>query len=484
MEYHKCGTIEAAAMKANMTPKTASKYIKLGELPSAQVKERDWRTREDPFVSIWPEVEAKLNEAPELQGKRLFEWFCEQYPGLFQEGQLRTFQRKVRKWRATSGPSKEVFFPQVHTPGKRLSFDFTHMDALEITIGGEPFPHLLFHGVLTYSNWQWVRICFSESLLALRAGLQATFVQMDHVPEEVWSDHSSAATHQIGAEQPGERAFNDRYLELTDHFGVTPRTIQVNAPHENGDVESANGAFKARVNQHLLLRGSRDFEDVEAYRYFLEDIAHKANRGRSDKLVEELAAMRPLKQRLLHEYEEKIARVTSWSTVNVMSKTYSVPSRLMGEKVKVRLYEDRAEIWFAGELQEQIPRTRGRMHQINYRHIIDWLLRKPGAFSNYRYRDDLFPTLTFRKAYDQLCENLPQRKADLEYLRILKQAAHHCESDVQEALEMLHELELLPTVLHVEEFLPQRELSIPEMNVYDVNLGAYDQLIEGARHEG
>jgi len=484
MEHHKCGTIDAAAMKANMTPKTASKYIHLGELPSTLVKERDWRTREDPFESIWPEVEAKLEKAPELQGKRLFEWFCEVYPGVFQESQLRTFQRKIRKWRATSGPGKEVFFPQVHTPGKRLSIDFTHMDSLEVTIGGELFSHLLFHGVLTYSNWQWVRICFSESLLALRVGLQSTFLQLDHVPDEVWSDHSSAATHQIGSEQPGDRAFNDRYLELTDHFGVTPRTIQVDSPHENGDVESANGAFKARVNQHLLLRGSRDFEDVEAYRNFLEQIVHKANRMRSDKLAEELAAMRPLKQRLLNEYEEKIARVTSWSTVNVRSKTYSVPSRLIGEKVKVRLYEDRAEIWFAGVLQEQIPRTLGRMHQINYRHIIDWLLRKPGAFSNYRYRDDLFPSLVFRKAYDKLSENLPQRKADLEYLRILKKAAHHCESDVLEALEMLHELELLPTIHHVEEFLPQRDVSIPEMKAYSVSLKSYDQLIEGAHHEG
>lgn len=483
MEHQKCGTIEAAAMKANMSPKTASKYIHSGALPSAQKKERDWRTRADPFESIWPEVEAKLNEVPELQGKRLFEWFCEVYPGLFQEGQLRTFQRKIRKWRAIHGPGKEVFFPQVHTPGKRLSIDFTHMDTLEITIGGERFSHLLFHGVLTYSNWQWVRICFSESLLALRAGLQSTFLQLDHVPDEVWSDHSSAATHQIGSEQPGDRAFNDRYLELTDHFGVKPRTIQVDSPHENGDVESANGAFKARVNQHLLLRGSRDFEDVEAYRTFLEQIVHKANRMRSDKLEEELAAMRPLKQRLLNEYEEKIARVTSWSTVNVMSKTYSVPSRLIGEKVKVRLYEDRAEIWFAGAVQEKIPRTLGRTHQINYRHIIDWLLRKPGAFSNYRYRDDLFPTLSFRKAYDKLCENLPQRKADLEYLRILKQAAHHCEADVLEALEILHELELLPTIHHVEEFLPQREVSIPEMEAYTVRLEDYDNLIEGARHD-
>lgn len=484
MEHQKCGTIEGAAMKANMTPKTASKYIHSGELPSAQIKERDWRTRADPFEAIWPDVEAKLKEAPELQGKALFEWFCEQSPGVFQESQLRTFQRKVRRWRAMEGPAKEVYFPQVHQPGKRLSFDFTHMDSLAVSIAGEPFPHLLFHAVLTYSNWQWIRICHSESLLALRSGIQSTFLQLGHLPQEIWSDHSTAATHQIGSDQPGDRAFNERYLELTDHFGVTPRTIQVNSPHENGDVESANGAFKSRVNQHLLLRASRDFEDLETYRLFLEQIAHKANRTRSDKLAEELAVMRPLKERLLHEYEEKIARVTSWSTVNINKKTYSVPSRLMGEKVKVRLYEDRAEVWFAGALQERITRIPGRNHQINYRHIIDGLLRKPGAFRNYRYRDDLFPQLRFRKAYDQLCDALPRRQADLEYLRILKYAAYNSENDVCEALEMLHELTLLPTLHHVEEFLPQREVTLPEMEAFEVSLSSYDQLIEGARHEG
>jgi hypothetical protein len=479
MERNKGRTVEQAAIKAGMTAKTASGYIHSGKLPSESEKERDWRTRENPFEEVWPLAETRLREAPELEGKALFEWICEQFPGRFQEGQLRTFQRKVRQWRATDGPPKEVYFPQDHHPGQRVAFDFTHMDSLSVTIAGEPFSHLLFHAVLTYSNWQWIRICHSESLLAVRGGLQSTFLQLGHLPREVWSDNSTAATHEIGREEPGKRAFNERYLELTNHFGLTPRTIQVDAPNENGDVESANGALKRRINQHLLLRGSRDFEDVESYRRFLEQIVHKANQMRSKKLCEELAAMRPLKERLLNEYEETLARVTSWSTVNINRKTYSVPSRLIGEKVNVRLYEDRAEIWFAGKLQERIARTPGRQHQINYRHIIDWLVRKPGAFGNYRYREDLFPHLQFRKIYDELCAKMPLRKADLEYLRILKLAAYNGESDVLEALETLEGLKVAPTFSRVEEFLPQRELSIPDMEVFDVNLNSYDQLFNG-----
>lgn len=484
MEHQKYGTIVAAAMMANMTPKTASKYIHSGVLPSAQIKDRDWRTRTDPFAVIWPEVEVRLQTAPELQGKALFEWFCEEYPGVFQEGQLRTFQRKVKRWRATKGPGKEVYFPQVHQPGKRLSFDFTHMDSLQVTIAGERFEHLLFHAVLTYSNWEWIQICQSESLLALRSGLQSTFLQLGHLPEEVWSDHSTAATHQISLSQPGERAFNERYLEFTSHFGVKPRTIQVNSPHENGDVESANGAFKSKVNQHLLLRGSRDFVTLEEYRRFLEQIVHKANRVRSEKLAQEMAVMRPLNVELLNEYEETVARVTSWSTVNIHSKTYSVPSRMIGEKIKVRLYEDHIELWFAQAMQERMIRIPGRTHQIDYRHLIDWLVRKPGAFTNYKYREELFPRLRFRKAYDELCDKLPQRQATLEYLRILKHAATHSEQEVYEALEKLHELQLLPTLHRVEEFLPQPALSIPEMEVFDVTLAVYDQLIPGESHEG
>jgi len=245
-----------------------------------------------------------------------------------------------------------------------------------------------------------------------------------------------------------------------------------------------NGAFKARVRQHLLQRGSCDFESVDAYRLFLWQITHKANRMRSGRLAAERAVMRPLKQRMLHEYEEKIASATSWSTVNVHRKTYSVPSRLMGEKVKVRLYEDRAEIWFAGVLQERMVRRPGRSHQINYRHIIGWLVRKPGAFPGYKYFEELFPRLCFRKAYDELCAALPQRKADLEYLRILKRAADHGEQEICEVLEWLHDLQQLPTLNQVEEFLPQPALSIPELQAFEVSLTPYDQLIPGGSHEG
>jgi len=483
MEYQKTGSIEKSSSKAGLSRKTGAKYIRRGELPCEHRTDRNWKTRQDPFKDVWPIASTKLTEAPELEGKALFEWICERYPGQFQEGQLRSFQRKIKQWRATEGPAKEVFFPQVHVPGKRLSFDFTHMDHLGVTIQGEAFAHMAFHAVLTYSNWEWVCLCHSESLLALRRGLQGTLLRLGYVPSEVWSDHSSAATHVPSRENPNERTFNERYLDLVKHFGMSPHTINVGKPHENGDVESANGSFKRRVKQHLLLRGSCDFESVDEYRQFLEGIANSANRQRTERLKEECKVMPPLKQRLLNEYDEKVVRVSSWSTISIMKKTYSLPSRLIGEQVKVRLFEDRLEVWYAQRCQETILRTPGRTQQINYRHVIDTLIRKPGAFDHYRYRDDLFPDLRLRKAYDELCSLLPKRRANLEYLRILKEAAHTCEADVLEALDELNRAKVSPTHHHVLEFLPFRENSVPEMKEFDVSVGAYDQLIQAGRYE-
>ena len=293
MEYQKTGVIRTAAMMAGMDRKTASGYVESGQLPSTRKTGRDWRTKPDPFEGVWPEVAAKLKEAPELEAKALFEWLAERHPGMFQEGQVRTLQRRVQQWRVLNGPGKEIYFQQDHKPGVRLSTDFTCMNELEVTLRGERFDHLLCHSVLSYSNWQWGAICHSESLLSLRNRLQATLLQLGH----------------------------------------------------------------------------------------------------------------------------------------------------------------------------------------NYRHIIDWLLRKPGAFAEYRFRADLFPSLTFRRAYDRLCEKCPQRTADLEYLRILRQAATTMESDVERILMELETKGLTPRWHMVMEFWPQPAIEHPALRPLQVDLACYDALI-------
>ncbi|MEI7902967.1 MAG: IS21 family transposase [bacterium] len=481
MEYQKTGVIGTAAMMAGMNRKTAAGYVESGRLPSERKTGRDWRTKPNPFEGCWPEVEAKLREAPELEAKALFEWLAERHPGQFQEGQVRTLQRHVRQWRVLHGPDKEVYFPQDHKPGVRLSTDFTCMNGLEVTILGERFNHLLCHSVLSHSNWEWGVICHSESLLSLRRGLQAALLQLGHVPREHWTDHSTAATHGVGADRDGCRDFNLGYLDVMRHFGIAPRTTQVREPHENGDVESANGAFKRRVRQHLLLRGNSDFDSLDGYRYFLEGIFHKVNRLRSARFAEELAAMRPLGDvPMLPEYSEAKTHVSKWSMIQSDRKSYSVPSRLIGQTVRVRRYEDRLEVYVAGILQVSMPRLTGeKTHAVNYRHLIGWLMRKPGAFAGYRFRCDLFPSLVFRRAYDRLCGSVPQRTADQEYLRILRQAAVTMESDVERVLADLEGKGLTPRWDVLAGFWPKPAAELPELRPLRVELEGYDGLIWG-----
>jgi len=244
-------TQEQAAAKANISSrKTVRKYERLGKLPGEMKKPRAYHTRKDAFAADWPEIKGMLEEAPELEAKTLFMWLCAKQPERYQEGQLRTFQRRVSTWRALNS-QKLLSLEQVRRPGETMQTDGTWMTALQVTVNGQPFAHLLIHSVLPYSNWEWGRIAQSESLLAIRLGVQSALAKLGHVPKVHQTDHSTAATHKLGVrekEQRGEqRGFNEEYLQLMAHFGVTPQTIHVGASNENGDIESANGAFKQAV---------------------------------------------------------------------------------------------------------------------------------------------------------------------------------------------------------------------------------------------
>ena len=232
------------------------------------------------MAALWLEAEPRLRAAPELEAKALFEHLLMIRPEQMQETQLRTFQRRVRQWKLEHGPAPEVIFPQTHRPGEVMQLDWTHAKELAISIAGHPLDHLLCQAVLPYSNWQWATRCQSESLLSLRAGLQAALFRLGKVPKLLQIDNSSAATHQISGE--GKRAFNPEFLSLVAHYGLTPRTIHVDCPNENGDVEAHNGHLKRRLEQHLLLRGYRDFASEAAYDEFLAEVLTKAN-GRETK---------------------------------------------------------------------------------------------------------------------------------------------------------------------------------------------------------
>jgi hypothetical protein len=477
MQKH--GKVGQGADRSGMDRKTARRYVRGGKLPSELKKPRLWRTRKDPISEQdWVFVEAQLRESPALEAKTLFEMLTERCPAAYGEGQLRTLQRRVKQWRATQGPDKEVFFSQQHRPGEAAQTDFTHGTELGVTILGVAFSHMLCHFVLPYSNWESVTVCLSESLLSLRRGVQAALFRLGHHPDWHQTDNSTAATHTVGS---GMRKFNEEYASMMAHFGMKPRTTAVGEKEQNGDVEAANGALKRRIAQRLLVRGGCDFESVEAYEHWLtEDPVARANAGRRERLAQELSVMPAVRADRLPEFREQDVDVTSWSTIRIDHNTYSVPSRLISESVRARIFERSIEVYYAQKKQLVIERVAGRNgHFINYRHVIWSLVQKPGAFARYRYREDLFPTLAFRRAYDAITRDDPTTTKDLAYLKLLHLAAATSEADVEAALCMLLDAHQVPDVDLVKELVgtPRASVLVPLMAAPEVDLAAYDELL-------
>lgn len=484
-EMSKHGRIGDAAMKADMHRQTARKYVAAGKLPSEMVQPRDWRTRPDPFEEHWLEIEARLRETPELEAKTLFELLQEEHPARYEDGQLRTLQRRVKRWRGAHGPERDVVIAQQHRPGEAAQTDFTHATELAVTIVGQVFAHMLCVLVLPYSNWQWATVCLSESIAALRKGVQRALFQLGRRPQWHQTDCSTAATHKIPDGQAacfedGKRPFNTEYLALMKHLGIKPRTTEVGAKEQNGDVEAGHGALKRRLEQALLVRGSRDFESVEAWQAFVDQVVRKANTNRGKRVSEDLAAMRELDVAKLPEYVEEDVCVSEWCTVRVKHCAYSVPSRLIGEWVRVRIFEDKLEVRFADQVELACERLRGRnLHRIDYRHVIWSLVQKPGGFARYVYREEMFPSVVFREAYDAIQAVRPGTKGDLEYLRILHLAASTMEADVATALRLLQMASKPITADAVKEIVAAPAIiDVPALAPATVDLNDYDRLLE------
>ena len=464
-----------AAAKAGMDPKTARKYLRSGKLPSQVKKEHIWKTRQDPFEGVWEEIEGFLKEDGRFEAKTLFEWLQREYPGRYSDGQLRTLQRKIKRWRALEGPSKEVYFPQKHRPGELCASDFTRMNKLEITIDGVRFPHMIYHFVLTYSNWETGTICFSESFESISEGLQNALWELGGVPGRHRTDRLSSAVQKVSS--PEE--FTHRYQGLLSHYRLKGEKIQAGKANENGDIEQRNYRFKKAVEQALLLRGSRDFTSREEYATFLRALFKRLNDGRKKRFQEELSVLHHLPERKLNECKRLRAKVNTYSTIRLQHNVYSVPSRLIGEWVEARLYAGHVEVWYAQHKIESMPRLRGeKKHRVNYRHIIDSLIRKPGAFENFCYWDDLFPTSRFRMAYDVLQEKIAH-KANKEYMKILHYAASESETRVDDALRLLFDhnstvnFDAVKAIVDSSQKIP----SVTEVSIDEVNLEVYDRLL-------
>jgi hypothetical protein len=474
-------TQAAAAAASSMSLRTAREWD-TGPVPTATKQPRDWRTRPDPFAAIWlTDVEPLLRRDVKgvLEAKLVLELLRTRYPGRFQAGQARTLQRRFRDWRARHGVEPEVFFEQVAVPGREGAIDFTHATDLGVLIGGEPFPHLLFEFVLSYSHWTWVSVAFGETFEALVAGVQGALWALGGVPAILRSDNLSAATHELKASSG--RDLTPRFRAVLEHYQMRSSRITPGRAHENGVAEQAHRRLKALVAQALLVRGHGAFEDVAAYEAFVtEVVAYWRNGPAEVRLAEERLALRPLPSAAIPSYTTYYPVVRRWSTIRVAHRTYSVPAQLMGHTVEARVHPNQVELRYRDQIVQTMPRLRKEEeHRIDYRHVIGWLVRKPGAFARYRYREDLYPSVTFRRTYDALGRTHGER-ADVEYLRILHLAATAGEARVgavlAEALEQGGALDYLAVQARV----APPTLTVPVIHIPAPDLTVYDALRAGA----
>ena len=476
-------TLAAAAAAAGMSERTARRW-ESGALPAAVRGPRTWRTREDPFADVWEsEVVPRLVADTEgrLQALTLFRELCRRHPGRFAPGQLRTLQRRVREWRAQDGPDREVYFEQVAVPGREAAFDFTDGRDLGVTVRGVAFPHLLFEWVLSYSRWTYVSLAVSETFEALVAGLQGALWTLGAVPAVLRHDNLSAATHEL--KRSGGRQLTVRFGQVLDHYGLRSSRIQPGKAHENGVVEQAHFRTKTAVEQALLLRGGRDFVDESAYLGFARGVVDEVrNTAAASRLAEERPYLRPLPSARIPEYTTFRCVVRKWSTIRVGGRIYSVPSRLIGHTVEARQHPSTVEVLYGGRVLCTMPRLRGGAdHRIDYRHIIGSLVRKPGAFARYRFREELFPSLVFRAAYDALGRTHGER-ADVEYVRLLHLAATTGERQVEATLRARLDAGAPCDYASVQAEVRPPAPTVPTVRVPQPDLAQYDALLTGGLH--
>lgn len=469
-------TIAAAAACGAMSERSAQAW-KQGPLPSETKEPRTWRTRPDPFASVWATELVPLLEADTasvLEATTLIDELRRHHGELYGAGQLRTLQRRIQEWRALHGSGKEVMFEQKHVAGREGAFDFTDTSELAVTVAGQAFSHLLFQFVLSFSKWRWIVLAFSETFEALVHGLQDSLAAIGGAPSVWRSDNLSAATHQLPG---GGRELNRRFAAVLDHYGASSTRIEPGESHQNGIVEKAHNILKSALAQALVLRGSRDFNSIDDYMAFVGSTRDKLNEGKAARLAEEKGHLLPLPAARWPEHSTYTAIVRPWSTIHFASHVYSVPSRLIGSEVEVRQYADVIEIWYRGKRTETMPRLRGeRYHRIDYRHVIWSLVRKPGAFSRYRYREELFPSLMFRRAYDALRDARGER-ADVEYVRILHLAASTSQARVEAILQDLMGRSERFDFAAVRALAAPDKPAIPHVHIPPPDLAVYDRLL-------
>lgn len=487
MKHRSTAPIPIAAARAGFSAATGYRIEQDPRPPSHRRGPRE-RRRPDPLAEVFDvEVVPMLEASPGLRPIAVFEELLRRHPELG-AGIRRTLERRIRQWRALHGPEREVMFRQTHEPGRQGLSDFTDMTDLGVTVAGEPLPHRLYHFRLAFSGFTHAHVVLQgESFVALAAGLQDALWALGGAPREHRTDSLSAAFRNLGPEV--EEDWTERYAALCAHYGMAASRNNRGIAHENGAIEAPHGHLKRAVEDALLLRGSRDFDTVAGYRAFIDALVGRRNARNRKRIDAERAVLRPLPNRRAEDGEEAMVTVTSSGGFMLRNVFYTAPSRLIGHRLRVRIHDDRIEVFLGGTHLMTLPRGRGygdnrRAHVVDYRHVIHALRAKPGALPGLVYRDQLFPRDAYRRLYDAAMEALPERAACKLVVGTLAIAHERgCEADLAAAIGAQLDAGVMPDLADLRaRFAPDPE-ALPQVTVTLTPLSAYDVLTAAPTEE-
>lgn len=487
MKHRSTAPIPIAAARAGFSAATGYRIAQDPRPPSHRRGPRE-RRRPDPLAEVFDvEVVPMLEASPGLRPIAVFEELLRRHPELG-AGIRRTLERRIRQWRALHGPEREVMFRQTHEPGRQGLSDFTDMTDLGVTVAGEPLPHRLYHFRLAFSGFTHAHVVLQgESFVALAAGLQDALWALGGAPREHRTDSLSAAFRNLGPEV--EEDWTERYAALCAHYGMAASRNNRGIAHENGAIEAPHGHLKRAVEDALLLRGSRDFDTIADYRAFIDALVGRRNARNRKRIDAERAVLRPLPNRRAEDGEEAMVTVTSSGGFMLRNVFYTAPSRLIGHRLRVRLHDDRLDVFLGGTHLMILPRGRGygdnrRAHVVDYRHVIHALRAKPGALPGLVYRDQLFPRDAYRRLYDAAMEALPERAACKLVVGTLAIAHERgCEADLAAAIGAQLDAGVMPDLAELRaRFAPDPE-ALPQVTVTLTPLSAYDVLTAAPTEE-
>ena len=469
-----------AAAKAGFSTAAAYRFEKESWLPGKERPRRE-RRRADPLADVWDsEAVPMLKAAPGLRPIAIFEELRRRHPELG-AGARRTLERRVRWWRALNGPDREVIFRQEHPPGRMGLSDFTEVADLSVTVAGQPLDCRLYHFRLPFSGFEHAHVVLGgESFVALAEGLQNALLALGGVPEQHRTDSLSAAFRNLDVE--AKEDLTRRYEAFCVHYGMAPTRNNPGVSHENGSIESSHGHLKSKLADALLLRASRDFADLLAWRSFVDEIVGRGNARNAKRIDQERMALNKLPDRRCADYEEVHVDVTSSSAFTLRKVFYSVPSRLIGHRLRVHLYDDRLDGFQGSTLLFTLRRGRpdpsGKHgHVVDYRHVIHSLRRKPMALMNLVYRDQLFPRRAFSLAFEALLAALGERPACRTMVGILALAHEQaCEAELSAALQTTLDDGVLPDLAELIERFRPKDAEWPVVVVTLPSLAIYDQI--------